>query len=441
MRAGLRCIGWGTAVFGAALLLSCKPQLNLALGVKSVTPSKGPASKEKPLRPSGVVIDDIEADNAQRVAETAALECPGVSILFGRASLGQKPLRHLNFGYADLAEKRLVRDDTIFRLSSLSSTIISAALLPLLAAGKVSLVNPVSRWLPDFKLNRLRVWEGKASRPALKNICILDVLRGTTGLFLPSDPDLGPVGLEDPDLTAAFREAGVLEAKSTEDFLRRLSDVPLCEEAGERFRWSPAIRLLVPIIEMAAGMPFQEYVQNTLLGPLGMTDTGFSPKEDQQPRLATLYRRVGMTRPASFEEVKDKFHMYKDPVVGDAELYSTVEDFARFVRFLLSDGQGIVRQDLLRAFAQNRLGSGVVPDLCFPAGFGLGTYVHDKRISGWSGLNNVHFFADMYSGRYAILMAQVLPFSWRYQEFLTHQVRKAMQMQRGQPEPTRGRMR
>eukprot|EP00415_Alexandrium_ostenfeldii_P001177 UN1177 len=166
-----------------------------------------------------------------------------------------------------------------------------------------------------------------------------------------------------------------------------------------------------------------------------MRDTGFFLRdESQRERLANPYVEQPEGSAERFAEAPRKIFTYEQgsAVNADGGLFSTIEDYARFVRFLISDGHGIVQPLLMRTFVQDRLrpdGLCVPEDyLGFPAGFGLGCYVHPSagRVCGWSGLANTHFWFDAHAGRYAFLMAQKFPFIWRYQQLLTHRIRRGL---------------
>lgn len=391
-------------------------------------------------RRQGDAADAAAADHGARVLCAAAVDCPGVAILVGRTrggGGGDAPLLRRELGFADLEQRTPVTPDTIFRLSTLTKPIVAASMLPLLEKGLVSLNAPISTWLPDFDLTRLRVWHDGGLAPPRRPIRLLDVLRHTGGFFYPAGhPAHGAGGegrgegrgLAEPALCRAFAAAELGAAASPAAFCERLAQVPLCDHPGSRFEYSPGTAVLARVAEVVTGQTYERYLDEALLTPLAMSDTGFFFRDKgQQERLAKSYLRKPCERPFGpprFEPIEER--LTYEPGSGlDANcgLFGTLDDYGKFVRFLLSDGMGIVQQDMLYAFGRDQLGGlGVAfPEslIGFPASFGLGTYIHDGRLCGWSGMANGHFCFDVRRGRYSILLAQAAPFSWEYQRLLT----------------------
>jgi len=287
----------------------------------------------------------------------------------------------------------------------------------------------------------LRVWAGggrgrgkEECEASKKPITLLDVMRHTSGTFYPANPANGTPGVQDPFLIDSFLKNGVRQAQSPEEFSRRLAQVPLAHEPGLQFTYSPATALIPVIVEKITGMPYEEYLDEVLLRPLGMRNTGFFLKDNEQRgRLANLYERWerrGLSY--DFQEAERKIFTYErgSALNGDGGMFSTIQDYQRFVRWMLSlEDNRIVPKDLKQSFCQTdhlaRQGLAMPEDfLGFASGFGLGTYVTPQGLCGWSGLANTHFVCDQRTGRYAIAMAQCLPFSWRWQELMTVRLRR-----------------
>eukprot|EP00929_Paragymnodinium_shiwhaense_P083794 TRINITY_DN44760_c0_g1_i1.p1 TRINITY_DN44760_c0_g1~~TRINITY_DN44760_c0_g1_i1.p1 ORF type:complete len:549 (+),score=86.84 TRINITY_DN44760_c0_g1_i1:104-1750(+) len=394
----------------------------------------------------GEEADARAVDHARRVATAAAVDCPGVSIYVGRArGLDKgghvKPLFRQDLGYADLETKRKMTPDTIFRLYDLSKPIIAASIMPLVHRGLVSLHEPLSKYLPDFDRHKLRVWKPGGARggrvASRRSICLEDVLRHTSGFYYPADSETGAAGIREPALCREFREVDPHGAATLEEFCERLSSLPLCCEPGQAFVYSPGPAVMARVAEVVSGLPYEKYLQEVLLGPLGMNSTGFVLDRAQRQRLATVYRREqgprGEIGEPTFRALEDQRPGPNLATDHDGGLFSTVDDYATFVRWLLSDGYGLIPRELLRSFEKDRLvrcgpGTEIPADfLGFSSSFNLGMYIHKNRLCGWSGLGNLHFCCNMQSGRYTILMAQVVPFSWHYQQLLTLRAREVLQ--------------
>ena len=177
-------------------------------------------------------------------------------------------------GYADREAGRAMRADALFRLASLSKTMVSAAALALVEQGRLAVTDPVAQWLPDFKP---RTRDGQV--PVLTVHHLLTHTAGLSyGFYEPED---GP-----------YHQAGVsdgldLSGLSLDEEVRRIAAAGLAEAPGTRWRYSIASDVLGAVIARAAGEPLPEAVRRLVTAPLGMTDTGFSVTD--RTRLAVPY--------------------------------------------------------------------------------------------------------------------------------------------------------
>lgn len=176
-------------------------------------------------------------------------------------------------GLADQKSGRPMRTDALFRLASVSKPMVTAAAMRLVEQGKLSLEDPVTRWLPDFRPS----FEGKSAV-----ITIRQLLNHTSGLsYRFSEPKeslyhaLGVSdGLDNPTLTLA-------------ENLQRLSQAPLRHQPGTKFLYSLSIDVVGAVIEKVSGKPLPAAVAELVLMPLKMNDTGFQAVDAQ--RLTTAY--------------------------------------------------------------------------------------------------------------------------------------------------------
>lgn len=178
-------------------------------------------------------------------------------------------------GWADRENAIPVRDNTIFRLASVSKPIVSAAAMVLADQGRLPLEAPVRRWLPGFAP---RLADG-----GIPDITVRHLLTHTAGLgyrFLESD-ESGPYALA--GVSDGMDDAGI----TLDENLRRLASAPLLYRPGSAWCYSLAIDVLGGVIEQACGMPLAEAVKTLVTGPLGMRDTGFTAAEPS--RLAVAY--------------------------------------------------------------------------------------------------------------------------------------------------------
>ena len=155
--------------------------------------------------------DDELVSMGRGLAEAALQQLvPGVAVHAGRNSVN---LLQLERGHANVAEGQPVGEDTIFRIFSLTKVIVSAAALPLLDSGALTLDEPVSKWLPEFET--MQVWKAdtETTVTATSPIRVRDVLRHTAGMYYPDRPN-GTPGVGSAPLTRLFDSSGVREASS-----------------------------------------------------------------------------------------------------------------------------------------------------------------------------------------------------------------------------------
>ena len=178
-------------------------------------------------------------------------------------------------GLADREAGTPMREDTLFRLASVSKPIVTAAAMRLVAAGRIELDEPIAHWLPAF-------------RPTLRDgtptdITLRHLLSHTAGLgyrFLEADAD-GP-----------YARAGVSDGMDRADLslaenVRRIAGVPLRFAPGTSWDYSLAIDVVGALIEAVDGRPLGEAVAALVTTPLGMTDTAFFSHD--AARFATPY--------------------------------------------------------------------------------------------------------------------------------------------------------
>ena len=193
-------------------------------------------------------------------------------------------------GLADRESKRPMQIDTVFRLASVSKPIVSAAALALVDQGKLSLDDPVTKWLPDFR--------PKLASGTAPTITVRQLLTHTSGLSYKFAEKTG----------TAYYQAGVSDGfdelrVSLDENLRRLASVPLFSRPGEALRYSLSIDVLGAVVEKAAGKPLPQAVAELVTQPLNMRDTAFSAKEPA--RLAVPYHDA---KPAPERDERSVFH-------------------------------------------------------------------------------------------------------------------------------------
>jgi CubicO group peptidase (beta-lactamase class C family) len=177
-------------------------------------------------------------------------------------------------GAADRESGRLMTEDTIFRLASITKPIVTIAVMRLVELGRIGLDDPVTKWLPDF---RPRLSDG--SEPAIR---IRDLLTHTSGLtygFWEENGAYIRAGISD-----GLAEPGLSLAEN----LGRIAGVPLLFPPGTNWQYSIATDVLGGVVENETGVTLAEAVERFVTGPLGLRDTAFHVTDRE--RLAAAYK-------------------------------------------------------------------------------------------------------------------------------------------------------
>lgn len=234
-----------------------------------------------------------------------------------------------SLGWADVVAKKPMRSDTLFWIASETKVMTAAALMMLVDEGKVSLDDPVQKYLPEFK-GQMVVVERDVQhvllRPPGHPITVREVLSHTSGLPFKS-------AIEQP----------TLDRLTLQEAVRSYALTPLDFEPGSRFQYSNAgINTAGRIVELVSGMPYEQFMQKRLFNPLGMKATTFWPTPHQLGRLAKSYKTK--SEHSGFEEIPlsqlqsplNNRHRQPMPAGG---LFSTAHDVGRFCQMLLGGGE------------------------------------------------------------------------------------------------------
>ena len=326
------------------------------------------------------------------------------------------------YGKLNLATGSPVELNSLFRLSSLTKPITSAAALMLHEKGFFDLHDPISKWIPEFK--NLRVLQNVGGTTfdysgLQKELTFWHLLTHTAGFgygFEPGDP-----------LADFYREAGFFSPLMSlqvplPELVHRLAQLPLANQPGERFRYSLSYDVLAYLIELISGKPFDTYLREHVLKPLGMNDTGFFVAADQLHRLGPLYSRPDPDRIFSLEEPADSPFVQPDSVCsGGGGLLSTIPDYLRFFSMLLNggelDGVQVLKTGTVRQMITPHVEIPFRPGMGY--GLGVGVQLEDQRpngftqgVFGWGGAGGAEAWADPQAHWIIMMMIQ----AFTYQE-------------------------
>ena len=218
-------------------------------------------------------------------------------------------------GVADVESGRPVDADTVFRIGSITKTLTAVAVMQLVEQGVLDLDAPAERYLRGYSL--------RPAKPGFPPDTVRHLLTHTAGVRAVR----GPADLLRPTLGWGTRPGRA--APPLAEYYRGGLGVDV--EPGTRFAYSNhGFATLGQIVEDVAGVPFDRYLRDRLLAPLGMHDSDLVRSERVRSRLATGYE----LQPRGLEAVIDR----ETVPAGAAGLYSTTGDMARYVAALLGGG-------------------------------------------------------------------------------------------------------
>lgn len=332
-------------------------------------------------------------------------------------------------GMQDREKQIEMSPETIFRIASMTKAITSVAVMMLYEEGKLQLRDPVSRFIPEFgDVKVLASADDGSARdgvvPAKRPITIRHLLTHTSGLTYHWDDRVG----------ARYAEAGVThglvqDETSLAEGVRRLARVPLVHHPGDAYTYGLSTDVLGRVVEVASGMPFDEFLRKRIFEPLQMNDTYFRLPESKASRLAAVYRpdpSGGLSRlgdgilsdgamRVSVVYPREEAHRFRS---GGAGLCATVPDYARFIQMMLNggelDGARLLSRNTVAMMTADHVG-----ELNHNTGFGLGFGVtRTLREAGettsvgayrWGGFWYTTFFINPTERMIGICMAQVYP--------------------------------
>ena len=318
-------------------------------------------------------------------------------------------------GLMDVDSKKTMGKDSIFRIYSMSKPVAGVAILMLMEEGKLRLNDPVSKFIPEFRGMKVAVVQERPAGaplqfytvPASREITIQDLLTHVSGLASGG-----------PASAAEMPRIARKPADALADYIPRLGTTPLDFQPGSRWTYSPAAGFdtLGRIVEIASGMPFDQFLRQRIFDPLGMKDIFFYPADDRLPRIATTYHRAGDALQKSDTQNRLVSATYFS---GGGGLLAGAVEYASFGQMLLEGGQ-LNGKRLLSPKTVELMSSVFVPDT-FPGrapgrGFGLSVQVVSDPIAagyrvspgsyGWDGAFGTHFWVDPKEKLVGLLMIQ-----------------------------------
>ncbi|MGR1582796.1 serine hydrolase domain-containing protein [Thalassobius sp. S69A] len=367
----------------------------------------------------------------------AARKYPGCSVLIARG--GQEMYHHAT-GLRDIARGQPFTRDTAVRIYSMTKPVTSVAIMMLAERGMFHLDAPVSDFIPAFKDMRCLVpgaTDIGQTRPCAVPT-LHHLLTHTSGLSYPFNPGLLPQAMDVDDLMFKPKQ-GVLA-----DMVAQVAALPLAFEPGARWEYSVSIDILGRIVEIVSGQSLAQFFADEILGPLGMTETGFSVPGPARDRFAALYTPLVGDAMAlnTAQKGEETLRCVDDPATspflaasmysGGGGLISTLDDYMKFAEMLRrggSFGARILSPQTVAFMRRNHLKGDIAS--MGPAsfaeqpmegmGFGLGGSVvlepGRTRVPGsvgdfsWGGMASTFFWVDPVLDLSVVFLTQLSPSS------------------------------
>lgn len=368
-------------------------------------------------------------------------EVPGMVVLIARKG---KIVYNKAFGSADESSNRPFATNDIFRIASQTKAITSTAVMMLWEEGKFQLDDPISKYIPEFKdqkvLTRFKYSDTSfVAEPVKKEITIRHLLTHTSGLGY---------GVIDGDerFKMLYHKAGITDLYSTKsvtikESVLKLAKLPLHHHPGEKYVYSEGLDVLGYFIEVVSGMPFDKFLKTRIFDPLGMTDTWFYLPENLHARLVPVqYPKDGQWKnyPTTFYDPDYPKKGAKTFFSGGAGLSSTAEDYATFLQMYLNkgklNGHRLLSRTTINIILSNQIGDLWGDENFYGLAFGLtgkkGAAKGGNASEGsfwWGGYFNTNYFADPQEDVIGIIMKQTQGLSvdnttWRFKNLIMQAV-------------------
>jgi CubicO group peptidase (beta-lactamase class C family) len=338
-------------------------------------------------------------------------------------------------GKADVARNKPMRPDTIVRIYSMTKPLTSTAIMMLYEEGRFQLDDPISKFAPMFR--NMRVYAGGSrgkidSVPAEREITYRDLLTHTSGLtygFMESNPVDALYRLKGTD-GVDFQTADT----SLKQVVEKLGTFPLIAQPGKAWNYSVSTDVLGYLVEAISGVPFEKFLVERVIRPLGMVDTDFFVPESRHERFAANYAASASGGLDVIDDpAKSRYLKPRKVNSGGGGLVSTAGDYLRFCKFMLNkgelDGVRLLGRKTVELMTANHL-PGDMADMGMPRfsespyygiGFGLGFSVMldpaKAQILGtpgeyaWGGAASTAFWCDPAEDMAVVLLTQLMPSS------------------------------
>ncbi len=407
-----------TAVVTVCLTVFCS-----VTGAQTPSLQKSPFLSEAPAASVGMSSERLARIDTLCEQAVREQKIPGVVALVARQG---KIVYWKAFGMADNPGARRLERDDIFRIASQSKAITATAVMMLWEQGLFKLDDPISKYIPEFKnpqvLETYNDEDGSYTTiPAKREISIRDLLNHTSGL------GYGQID-SDRRFKRIYQEAGVTDLFTTENIsieesVKKLAKCPLHHHPGERFTYCEGLDVLGYFIEVVSGTPFDVFLREHILDPLGMEDTWFYLPKDKADRLVSVQKQSPdgqwVRYPVTFYDPDYPIKGARRFFSGGAGLSSTAKDYATFLQMVLNGGElngvRILSRTTVQFMMANQIGDlwgddavsyyGLAFEVTTEQGQAQGER-NSQGTFGWGGYFNTQYFADPQEQLIGLIMKQ-----------------------------------
>jgi CubicO group peptidase (beta-lactamase class C family) len=332
-----------------------------------------------------------------------------------------------SFGYADREAKIPMDRNTIVRIFSMTKPVTGVALMTLYEKGAFQLDDPLSKYLPEYA--EMKVYKGVDENgniilePAKRPITVRDITRHTAGF----------AGMDIPALAGLVKKADYMNPNNTlEEMSKKLASLPLAFHPGDQWAYGPSVDVQARLVEKLSGKPFDQYVKETILDPLKMTNTHYVVPEKDRSHFAALYNRSDdgvLTREP--DERANAFNTNNWPLKpGGFGLTSTLDDYMKLAQMLVHKGKlgkvQILKPATVQLMSTSQLSDTITKRMWLPTkgrvGFGIDFAVRTQPPANkeenngvvgeffWDGAASTMFWVDPVNDLTAVLFTQLVPF-------------------------------
>ncbi len=345
-------------------------------------------------------------------------ELPGAVVMLARDG---KLLYSRAFGWQNKAAGIRMRDDSIFRIYSMTKPVVSVAAMMLVEEGRLALNEPVAKYIPEFSDMKVGVDRTDASGTtqfslveATRQMTVQDLLRHTSGLTY------GGIGKK-TTVKKMYDDAGIFSQKWVlSDFARALAKLPLQFDPGSTWEYGHSTDILGRVVEVASGKPLDVFLAQRIFVPLGMRDSGFFVPRDKHGRIAEPI-------PDKYTGKTPELIDFREPATffaGGHGMVSTAGDYLRFVQAMLTGGSledaRLLGPRTVQFMASNHLNESISrgPNFIAGPGYGFGLGFATRLETGqsewpgssgefyWGGYAGTYFWIDPQEGLVAVMMSQ-----------------------------------